>query len=169
MFAPHILCFLESKEAALQEDLEDSLERETWLNENCTEDFSCSAVQDIVADVKNMQKLVSELRWPDKTFSEHLQSRTQKTTAEIFGYYVSKVFGVLQLYPRLQVIGVAPHMTLAETYHVLLSQRNVVTYNSVLPDEVCVMINSCITVRHYANELCGNATSSKGSKLIENF
>ena len=50
-----------------------------------------------------MQKLVAELRWPDKTFSEHLQSRTQKTAAEIFDYFVSKVFGILQQYPRLQV------------------------------------------------------------------
>lgn len=144
VFAPHIVSYLEKEESTLREELEDALERETWLNENCTEDFSCCAVLDIVAQVKNTQKLVAELRWPDKTFSEHLQSRTQKTTAEIFDCFVSKVYGVLQTYPRLQ--------------------RNVITYNSVLPDEVCVMMNSCITVRIHANELCGNATNSNSSE-----
>ena len=68
------------------------------------QDFSCCAVQDIVGLVKNNQKLVAELRWPDKTFSEHLQSRTQKTTADIFDCYVTKVYDVLRVYPRLQVI-----------------------------------------------------------------
>ncbi|KAL5265118.1 hypothetical protein ACHWQZ_G006007 [Mnemiopsis leidyi] len=148
VFAPHIVSYLEKEEATLREELDDALERETWLNENCTEislqDFSCCAVQDIVGLVKNNQKLVAELRWPDKTFSEHLQSRTQKTTADIFDCYVTKVYDILRVYPRLQ--------------------RGVITYNSVLPDEVCVMMNSCITVRLHANELCGNATNSNNSE-----
>ena len=78
------------------------------LTTSPSQDFSCCAVLDIVAQVKNTQKLVAELRWPDKTFSEHLQSRTQKTTAEIFDCFVSKVYGVLLTYPRLQVFSWRP-------------------------------------------------------------
>ena len=37
VFAPHIVSYLEKEEATLREELEDALERETWLNENCTE------------------------------------------------------------------------------------------------------------------------------------
>ena len=39
--------------------------------------LSCffSAVQQVVASVKNIQKLVAELRWPDRTFAEHLSCR----------------------------------------------------------------------------------------------
>ena len=39
VFAPHIVSYLEKEEATLREELEDALERETWLNENCTEVF----------------------------------------------------------------------------------------------------------------------------------
>ena len=37
VFAPHIVSYLEKEESTLREELEDALERETWLNENCTE------------------------------------------------------------------------------------------------------------------------------------
>ena len=37
VFAPHIVSYLEKEEATLREELDDALERETWLNENCTE------------------------------------------------------------------------------------------------------------------------------------
>ena len=40
VFAPHIVSYLEKEEATLREELDDALERETWLNENCTE-VSC--------------------------------------------------------------------------------------------------------------------------------
>ena len=31
------MSYLEKEEATLREELDDALERETWLNENCTE------------------------------------------------------------------------------------------------------------------------------------
>ena len=35
MFAPHIVCYLELEEETLKEDLDEALERETWLH--CSE------------------------------------------------------------------------------------------------------------------------------------
>ncbi|PAA53506.1 hypothetical protein BOX15_Mlig023449g1, partial [Macrostomum lignano] len=138
IFAPQVVRYVDLMESSIAQSIHKGFEKERWTLKGA----GCSSSEDLLWKLEALQSFISDLHWPDPVFAEHLDNRLKLMAADM-----------------LEAAG----KRTVSAFETIMKRTSKGT-DFLLPVEVCVMLNTCVSLKASVFKLC---TMGAGENMHE--